>query len=130
MIVHARHRWGVEPPAADAPHLALQAFVFGVLTSSLREAAERHPEWVRTRHEDLCVDTEVRFPALAEEVGLRWGADAARFVAESDTDGTPYRTKRRTEDQPDRWRERLDADEIATIRAVLGRFPAVLVPEP
>ncbi len=130
LIVHARYRWGVEPPPADAPHLALQAFVFAVLTSALREAAERHPDWVRARHEDLCVETQVRFPALAAELGLDWGAEAARFVADSDADGTPYRTRRRTEEQPDRWRERLDDEQVATIREVLGRFPAVLVPEP
>jgi len=130
LIVHARHRWGVEPPAADAPHLALQAFVFAVLTSALREAADRHPEWVRATHEDLCVDTQVRFAALASELDLVWGDRATRFVTESDADGTPYRTQRRTEEQPDRWRERLDADQVATIRAVLGRFPALLVPEP
>jgi hypothetical protein len=130
LVVHARHRWGVEPPPADAPHLARQAFVFAVLTSALREAAERHPDWVRTRHEDLCVDTQVRFPALATELGLVWGDEAARFVAESDADGTPYRTQRRTGEQPDRWRERLDDEQVATIREVLGRFPAVLVPEP
>jgi hypothetical protein len=130
LIVHARHRWGVEPPAVDAPHLALQAFVFAVLTSSLREAAEQHPEWVRTTHEELCVDAQARFAALATELGLVWGDRAASFVTESDADGTPYRTQRRTEEQPDRWRERLDADQVATIRDVLGRFPALLVPEP
>jgi hypothetical protein len=130
LIVHARYRWGVEPPPADAPHLALQAFVFAVLTSALRDAAERHRDWGRARHEDLCVDTQVRFPALAAELGLVWGDEAARFVAESDAEGTPYRTQRRTEEQPDRWRERLDAEQVATIREVLGRFPAVLVPEP
>jgi hypothetical protein len=129
LIVHARHRFGVEPPPADAPHLARQAFVFAVLTSALREAAERHPDWVRARHEDLCVDTHVRFPALAAELGLGWGGEAARFITDSDADGTPYRTQRRTEEQPDRWRERLDDEQVATIRDVLGRFPAALVPE-
>jgi hypothetical protein len=130
LIVHARHRWGVEPPAADAPHLALQAFVFAVLTSALREAADRHPEWVRATHEDLCVDPQTRFASLAKELDLEWGERATSFVAESDGDGTPYRTQRRAEEQPDRWRDRLDDEQVATIRAVLGRFPAVLVPEP
>ena len=126
---YAQQRWGIDPPDAGAPHLELQAFLFGVLTSALREAADRHPEWVRTRHEDLCVDSAARFRALCGEVGLEWADAAEQFLAESDRDGTPYRTQRRTEDQPDRWRERLDAEQVATIRDTLARFPRVLVPE-
>ena len=84
---------------------------------------------MRTRHEDLCVDSAARFRALCGEVGLEWADAAEQFLAESDRDGTPYRTQRRTEDQPDRWRERLDAEQVATIRDTLARFPRVLVPE-
>ena len=84
----------------------------------------------RRPHEDLCVDSATRFAALAAELGLVWGDAAERSSRESDRDGTPYRTQRRTEEQPDRWRERLDAEQVATIRDTLGRFPHLLVPEP
>jgi hypothetical protein len=129
IATYAQQRWDIDPPDADAPHLALQAFHFGVLTSALREAAARHPDWVRTRHEDLCVDTVARFRALTGEVGLTWGDAAEQFLTESDRDGTPFRTLRRTEDQPDRWRERLDAEQVATIRTTLARFPHAIVTE-
>lgn len=126
---YAKQRWGIDPPGDDATHLALQAFHFGVLTSALREAADPHPDWLRTRHEDLCIDTVPRFRALAADAGLVWGDDAERFLTESDREGTPYRTQRRTEEQPDRWRDRLDADQVTIIRETLARFPQ-LVPEP
>jgi hypothetical protein len=126
---YARQRWGIDPPDDGAPHLAMQAFLFGVLTSALREASDRHPDWVRTRHEDLCVDSVARFRALCGEVGLAWDGAAEQFLTASDRDGTPYRTQRRTEDQPDRWRERLGPDQVATIRDTLARFPHVLVTE-
>jgi hypothetical protein len=126
---YARKRWGIDPPGEGAPHLALQAFLFGVLTSALREAADLHPEWVRTRHEDLCIDSAPRFRALAADAGLVWGDEAERFLTESDREGTPYRTQRRAEEQPDRWRDRLDADQVTLIRETLARFPQ-LVPEP
>ncbi|HEY3724957.1 MAG TPA: hypothetical protein VGN59_16525 [Acidimicrobiia bacterium] len=125
----ARRRWDLEAPDADAPHLALQAFLFGVLSSALRESAAHHSDWVRTRHEDLCVDTVPRFRALAAELGLLWGERAEHFVTDSDQDGTPYRTQRRTEDQPDRWRERLDAEQVGIIRETLARFPQVAPPK-
>lgn len=129
IAAYARRRWSIAPPPDDAPHLAMQTFLFGVLTSSLREAAAKHPDWIRARHEDLCVDTVTRFRALAAEVGLVWGDDAEQFLTTSDREGTPYRTQRRTEEQPNRWRDRLGPDQLATIRDVLGRFPHALVPE-
>jgi hypothetical protein len=129
MTAYAREHWGVEPPGPDASHLEHQAFSFGVQTAALRDAASRHPEWVQAQHEVLCVDSATRFRALAAAVGLEWGDGAEQFLRESDREGTPYRTQRRTEEQPDRWRERLDAAQIATIRETLGRFPHVLVSE-
>lgn len=127
MTAYARAHWGIEPPAAGASHLEQQAFTFGVQTSALRDAASRHPDWARGRHEDLCVDSVTRFGALAGELGLEWNDAAARFLLESDREGTPYRTQRRTEAQPDRWRERLDDAQVATIRDMLARFPHPLV---
>jgi hypothetical protein len=127
MATYAREHWGTEPPAPDAPHLAIQAFSYGVQTSALRDAAARHPEWLHARHEDLCVDSATRFRALAAELGLAWSDAAERFLGESDRDGTPYRTLRRTEAQPDRWRDRLDATQVAIIRDTLAGFPHPLV---
>ena len=89
---------GSSRPATTHRTSRSQAFLFGVLTSALREAAAKHPEWARTRHEDLCIDTVPRFRALAAEVGLVWGDGAERFLTDSDREGTPYRTQRRTED--------------------------------
>lgn len=128
-------RWGVTPPKPVAPHLEHQAFHLGVLASSLRESIAAHPEWVRTTHEHLCLDPAARLRAVATALGLEWGDAAERFVAESDAEepgageSTPYRTRRRAADQPDRWRSRLDAAQVDTIRAVLDRFPHRLLPD-
>jgi hypothetical protein len=103
--------------------------VYGVLATALREATARHPEWVVARHEELCGDPAARFRALARRCGLTWGAEAEQFLAESDQDGTPYRTLRRTAEQPDRWRERLEPEQVATIRETLAHLPLAPVPE-
>ncbi len=125
----ASQRWGVERPTKGAPHLALQSFFYGVLSASLRESAMRHPDWIQTTHEYLCVDSNDRFASLAAQVGLEWGEKAAAFIADSDTDGTPFRTMRRSSEQPERWRERLSTEETQTIRSVLESFPKGLLAE-
>jgi hypothetical protein len=64
-----------------------------------------------------------RFRALADTLGLTWSDAATAYLTESDREGTGYDTQRRAEDQPDRWKDRLDADQVETIRATLARFP-------
>jgi hypothetical protein len=119
----ARRRWDVAAPGRAEPQLVQQAFYFGVLASAIRDAVGRHPEWTVVTHEFLCVDSEARFAALAAELGLEWGDAARAFLRESDAEGRGYATRRSTAAQPDRWRERLDRDQVATIRATLARFP-------
>ena len=75
-------------------------------------------------HEELCVDSPARLRSARDGPRARVGRRRA---------GVPRRRRtrraratgraRRTEAQPDRWRERLDAEQIATIRATLARFP-------
>jgi hypothetical protein len=124
---HARRNWGLTAPDRDEPQLAQQAFAFGVQASALRDAARRHPEWAVVTHEHLCVESDARFATLASRLGLEWGAAAGAYLAASDTEGTGYATRRPTADQPARWRDRLDEDQVATIRAVLARFPTDLL---
>jgi hypothetical protein len=124
---YARRRWDVAAPGPNEPQLVQQAFYYGVLAAALRDAAERHPEWRRVTHEHLCVDTPARFATLAAGLGLEWGDAAHAYLVSSDAEGTGYDTRRPTTAQPDRWRERLDPDQVATIRTTLARFPVGLL---
>jgi hypothetical protein len=128
VAVHARERWDVPPPGADEPRLVHQAFEYGVLACTLREAAARHDDWTTVSHEHLCTDPVTEFRALAASLGLEWTDAATAHLTRSDTDGTGYQTHRRALDQPDRWRTRLNAKQVAVIRTTLERFPSSLMP--
>jgi hypothetical protein len=125
--VHAQARWDIEPPAASEPRLVHQAFEYGVLACALRDAAARHDDWTIVSHEQLCTDPVAEFRALAESLGLRWNDAATAFLTESDQQGSGYQTNRRATEQPDRWRERLDDDQVSIIRATLEQFPEGLM---
>jgi hypothetical protein len=125
---YAQQHWGVEAPRPSEPRLVHQVFEYAVLACALRDAARRHDDWLVVRHEQLCVDPEVEFRRLADGLGLTWTDAAAGVLAESDRAGSGYKTNRRAADQPDRWKERLDAEQVATIRATLERFPEALTP--
>jgi hypothetical protein len=125
---YAQQHWGVDPPRPSEPRLVHQVFEYAVLACALRDAARRHDDWLVVGHEQLCVDPQVEFRRLAEGLGLTWTDAAAAGLAEADRAGTGYRTNRRAADQPERWKERLDADQVTTIRATLERFPEPLVP--
>lgn len=118
--------WGIAPPEQPDP-VERQTFTYAVMAAALRDAAARQG-WAHTTHEHLCIDSVARFRALAERLGLEWSEDAARFVAESDREGSGYRTERRTAQQPERWRERLKPSTVDRILAVLERFPTLEQP--
>jgi hypothetical protein len=123
----AFERWGVTAPAADAPRLAQQAFVYAVTASAFASAAAQHPEWITVRHEDLCRDAPGELRGLAARLGLEWTDAATRFVEESDRDGVGFMTARVAAEQEERWRDRLSGAEVDLVRAVLAEFPAGLL---
>ena len=119
----ARDQWDVKAPPLGAPLLAQQAFVFGVLTSALLAAVDRHPEWIVVRHEQLCTNPIVELQSLADRLGLMWTPSAEDFVLESDRRGEGFATARVASELVDGWRTRLDDAEVELIRGVLGAFP-------
>ena len=123
----ASERWGLEAPPSDAPKLVQRTFVFGVLATALREAAQRNPTWIVASHDDLCRDPEPKFAALLERLGLEYGEAAHEYVVGSDRAGEGFRTQRRTRDQPEKWRERLTPEDAAAIEQELDRFPVRLI---
>ncbi|MFM7270465.1 MAG: hypothetical protein ACKO2C_02370 [Actinomycetes bacterium] len=121
-------QWGIAAPEGPNP-IERQAFTYAVMATALRRAADRRG-WLRTSHEHLCVDSATRFSALAASIGLEWNAEATRFLVASDRDGTGYHTERRAAEQPERWRERLNREQVAHIVRVLARFPDLEVTAP
>ncbi len=120
---YSEAHWNVKPPPPDAPLIRRQAFVYGVGSASLREVAARHPEWIRARHEVLCVDPQMQARKLLADVGLAWGDATERYLAESDREGSGYHTQRKAQDQPERWKSRLDEEQVAIITETLAAFP-------
>lgn len=114
---------GIEPPTAAASELARITWVVGLLTHVLGEAVDRHPGWHVVTHEDLCADPATSIRSVFDRVGLTWTSDVERFLAENNQPGEGLKPMRVTADQPNRWRERLNQDEVAEVERVLGQFP-------
>jgi hypothetical protein len=120
---------GVEPPGRRASWLERAAWHYGVLSSHLAQASRRHPEWIVVRHELLCAGPEPAFRRLAARLGLRFGDEAARFLAASNRPGDGYSTNRLWHEQVDGGRRRLTPGERAVVEVTLARFGGV-VPAP
>jgi hypothetical protein len=120
--------WGTAAPPPDAPLIERQAYLYGVGASALHEVAARNPSWSRVQHEQACIHPIPSIRALVAEVGLEWGEESERYLLVSNREGSGYRTQRKAEEQPERWRQRLSAEQVETILATLARFPYELVP--
>jgi hypothetical protein len=129
---------GLREPAADASPVTTAAWNVGLLTTALKQACERHPEWVVESHDALCAEPVPRFRALAERLGLRWTEAMERYLRQSDDPGfIVYGGSQRvhpnagssTEDasrraqQATQFKRRLTPDQTAEAQRVLAQFP-------
>jgi hypothetical protein len=114
-------RFGVVPPP-EAGWIDRAAWHYGYLDAVLREALERHPEWMVVRHDVLCSDPPAQFAKLAEALGLGWNEAATEFLLASNRRGRGYSTNRVWSEEVDGWQTRLDPDDQDRVMGVLARF--------
>ena len=126
MAVHAATRWGVEMPPLDAPRIERSAAVCALLMCSTREGLRRHPDWLEISHEGVCEDPIPRLRDLAGALGLTWTGEAESFVTESNRHGSGYATQRVASSLADKWKDRLDEQQVSAASAGLARFPSEL----
>lgn len=117
----ARHRPEVLDRAGGWPddEVGRVAVAVAALQTLLDEAVARHPDWLVVAHEDLCRDPAGGFADVFERLGLAFGPEAEAYLLASDAPGEGLETRRRTAEQPDRWR-RLPHAELARAEEVLG----------
>ena len=113
--------WGVPMPGPDP--IERMSWMIGLLLAAIEEASARHPEWHLRTHEQLCADPSGEFQRLFADLGLAWGEATEDFLREHNTAGSGFMVKRVASELPDSWQRRLDDDQVATLRRVLGWFP-------
>ncbi len=115
--------FGLSLPEAGGSPLSHAAWLLGLLTYALKDAADRHPDWHVVAHEDLCRSPSDRFRELAGKLGLSWSVAEDRLLEEMNGSGRGSETFRVASGLPQIWRSRLDPNQVREIAAVLEAFP-------
>ena len=121
--IRARYveRWGVPLPGDDP--VEKMSWRIACLTAALEEASAANPGWHVRTHEQLCTDSTATFRTLFDDLGLEWGDATEQYLVENDSPGEGYQTRRVAADVVGSWQNRLDDDQLATLRRVLATFP-------
>jgi Sulfotransferase family len=114
-------RWGVPLPGSDL--IEQMSWRIGLLTAALEEAAARNPRLHVRVHDALCVDPSAQFSELFDELGLEWSDDTDQYLRDHDTPGEGFTVFRVASELSQGWEEKLDDDQLATLRRVLEGFP-------
>jgi hypothetical protein len=113
--------WGVPLPGPDP--VERMSWMIGLLIAAIEDVSARHPDWHVRTHEQLCSDPPAEFQQLYRDLGLVWGEATADFLHQHNTPGSGFMVKRVASELADSWQHRLDDDQLATLRRVLGWFP-------
>ena len=129
---------GMRTPSEGASPVTRAAWNVGLLITGLRNAADRHPDWVVASHDDLCLDPLSKFEALTRQLGLGWTSAMEEYVTKSDDPGftvyggsqrvhpnaaTSTTGSSRRSEATTQFARRLTAQQIEEARAVLAEFP-------
>lgn len=98
---------------------------WGAVYLVLRRLSAGRPEWQWVTHEELCRRPTASLERLVGRAGLQLASAGRRFLADHDRDvqpDSPYELVRSTSEQADKWRERLDESEKASVLEGAGPF--------
>lgn len=118
--LHGTEAW----PPPEVAGVEAAAWVACAQTVILLESAARHPSWIVVNHERQCLDPLNTFRSLLDRVGLAEPDELGAELSETDADGSGYEIRRRTREEPGRWRHRLSADDQKVVLDVMRRFGA------
>jgi hypothetical protein len=108
----AAERLGVPMPPLGTPPLVRAAWLLGVLTTHLREAAGRNPVWQVVWYEQLVEQPVEALRALARRLGLPWRDDPDSELRKRDFEAR----------EPEAAGVEIDAAELARATALLDAF--------
>ncbi len=114
-------RWDVPDPGPDP--VETLSWRIGLLVAVLEEVLADHPTWQMRTHEQLCTDSVATFRTLFDDLGLEWGEATAEYLVSNNVPGEGFETRRVASEVVGSWQNRLDDDQLATLRRVLGWFP-------
>ncbi len=123
VLENYRDRYEGDPPKESDSELTKIAWAVGLITTVMSDSLERHPEWLLVNHEDLCIDSPAKFKTLCERLEIPWSESVTEFLKRSNRPGEGLETKRITEEQVDKWKKKLNSEEVEEITEVLNRFP-------
>jgi hypothetical protein len=125
----APYRAEIEAFAAHQPPIVDQA---GLLWRCVYGTAARlrnvHPEWQFVRHEDLSLRPREELDPICGRLGIPFDDAITARIAETTAAANPtdapqgraHQLRRNSAANVDAWRSRLDADEVARLRAIVG----------
>ena len=125
----APYRAEIEAFAAQPPPIADQAgLVWRCVYGTAARLREVHPEWQFVRHEDLSLRPHEELEPICDRLGIPFDDAIAARIAETTAAANPtdaprgraHQLRRNSAANVDAWRSRLDANEVARLRAIVG----------
>ena len=98
--------------------------LWGARNRVIADLIPKYPEWKTVFYEDLIKNPPGCFHELFDHFNLKWTVKVQKYINQSTTEGKPgkYSTFRVTKDQIDKWKRKMNFDEIEQVRKFVEPF--------
>jgi hypothetical protein len=114
---------GVEPPGPAETMAFRLAWWVAFVDRLLVDHADRKG-WTVVSHDEMCLSPLLEAERLCDVLQVRDRAGVLRFISASDRPGDGFSTDRLTAEQPERWKDVLDPDQVAQVQSAVASLAA------
>ena len=103
--------------------LSFMGLQIGIFYHLWEKALETHNQWIETSHEDLCEDSVEKYKSLFDQLNIVWDSSAQNWIEKMNQPGEGFKTYRIAKDLKDKWKKRLNTDQIIKIQKGYSILP-------
>ena len=114
---------GVEPPG-PAETMAFRLAWWVAFVDRLLADHANGKGWTVVSHDKMCLSPLLEAERLCDVLQVRDRVGVLRFISASDRPGDGFSTDRLTAEQPERWKDVLDPDQVAQVQSAVASLAA------
>lgn len=103
--------------------LSFMGFQVGLFYFLWEQHLENNQNWFQISHEELCIDSVEKFKSIYSNFNLEWHSKIGSLINKLNRPGVGFKTHRSVDGLIDKWKKKLNKDQIIKIQKGYSILP-------